>query len=173
MQRPEKEAAIEEVAEILENAKSIFITDFKGLSVEKISALRQKCREVSVSYKVVKNTLARIAAKKAGYNEMVDYFQGPSAIAYSYKDPSAPARVVMEFAKKEEKPKIKVSLFEGTFYGPEDALTIARLPSKQQLLAQVVGGFSAPIQGLVGGLNQIVQKLVMTVDAVRQKKEQS
>ena len=171
MARPEKEAVVQEVADILQSAKGIFITDFQGLSVEKMNEFRQKCREASVSYRVVKNTLARLAARKVGYNEMVEHLEGPSAIAYSYDDPSAPARVCVEFAKKENKPEIKVSLFEGVFYGPDRVSLIAALPAKNVLLTQVVRGFNAPIQGLVGGLNQLLQKLVFAFDAVRRSKE--
>ncbi len=171
MARPEKEAAVEEIAEILQKAKGVFLTDFEGLNVEMMEELRRKCREASVNYRVVKNTLARIAARKVGWDELVNYLQGPSAIAYSFDDPSAPARVVSEFAKKAEKPKIKVSLFEGVFYGPEKIEEIASLPPKDVLLARIVGGFNAPIQGMVAGLYNLLQKFVMTLDAIKNAKD--
>jgi large subunit ribosomal protein L10 len=170
MPRPEKEAVVQEVAEILQSARGIFVTDFKGLNVEQIDELREKCREADVSYKVVKNTLARIAAKQVGQDEMVDLFEGPSAFAYSMQDPSAPARVVIEFAKKDQKPVIKFSLFEGVFYGPDKVKAVAELPSKDVLLGKLVGSLNGPINGLVQGLGGMIQKLVMTLDAVRQQK---
>lgn len=173
MARPEKIAAVEEITEILQNASGVFVTDYKGLNVEKLSDLRAKCREDAVHYVVVKNTLARIAARNAGYKELETSFRGPSAIAYSYDDPSAPARVVSEFAKKTEKPTIKVSLFEGVFYGPEKVEAIASLPSKQELIAKVVYGFNSPIQGLVGCLSGVLSQLVRTLDAVREQKQSS
>jgi large subunit ribosomal protein L10 len=173
MATPEKESIVSEIAEIFEKAKSVFVTDFKGLNVELMIELRQKCREASVNYRVIKNTLAQLAAKKADWNEIVDYFQGPSAIAYSYEDPSAPARVISEFAKKVEKPKIKMALFEGNFYSPENVKEVASLPSKSVLLAQFVGGIHAPIQGVVSGLNGLFQKLIITLDAVRGVKEKT
>lgn len=171
MARPEKEAAVKEVAEILQKARGVFLTDFEGLNVGMMEELRQKCREASVSFRVIKNTLTRIAAKKASWDELVDYLQGPSAIAYSFDDPSAPARVVTAFAKKTEKPKIKVSLFEGVFYGPDKIEKIASLPPKDVLLTRVVGGLNAPIQGVVGSLHNLLQKFVMTLDAVKNTKE--
>jgi len=170
---PEKEAIVEEVAEILERAKGVFVTDFQGLNVEMMGDLRRKCREASVGYRVVKNTLARLAAKKVGWDEMVDYFEGPSAIAYSFEDPSAPARIISEFAKEVEKPTIKVSLFEGIFYGPERVEEIVSLPSKDALLTQMLVGLTTPIQGLVGGLYGLLQKLVMTFDAVKNAKDKA
>ena len=173
MARPEKEAVVQEVAEILEKASGVFINDFQGLDVEKMGKLRQKCREASVGYRVVKNTLARLAVKKVGREEMIDYFEGPSAIAYSYEDPSAPARVLSEFAKEEEKPTIKVSLFEGIFYGPEKVKEIANLPPKNVLIGKLIGCFNAPIQDFVGGLSGLVQKLVLTINAVKDSKEKS
>lgn len=171
MPRPEKEAVVEEVAEILNNAKSVFVTDFEGLDVAEISELRRKCREASVGYRVVKNTLARLAVKKIGCEEMVPYLEGPSALAYSYDDPSAPARVIAEFARTVEKPKIKMSRFEGLFFGPDKVAEIAALPSKDVLIAKLIGGLNAPMQRLIGGLGGLVQKLVRTIDAVRAEKE--
>jgi len=170
MLRSEKEVVVEEIAEILGKAKSIFITDFQGLNVEKMQALRQKCREASVGYQVIKNTLGRRAAEKAGCQELADYLEGPSAIAFSYDDPSAPARVIVDFAKTEEKPTIKVSIFEGEFFGPDRVKMIAELPPREVLLSKMVGGFNAPIQGLVGSLNGLLSKLVRTLDAVRNTK---
>jgi len=171
MARPEKEAAVQEVAEILEKARGVFVTDFQGLNVEKISVLRKKCRESNVHYRVIKNTLAKRAAEKAGCEEMISHFQGPSALAYSYDDPSAPARVISEFAKTEEKPKIKVTLFEGIFYGPEKVEMIATLPSREELLGRLVGGMMGPVRGLVSGLHGLMVKLVMTFDALREARE--
>ena len=172
MARPEKEAAVAEMAEIFEKSKSVFLTDYQGLNVEKISDLRQKCREASVGYLVIKNTLAKRAVEKVGWDEMLEHLEGPSAIAHSYDDPSAPARVISEFAKQEEKPVIKGTYFEGIFYGPDKVKAIASLPSKEVLIAQVLGSFNAPIQGFVGSLNGLMQKLVMTFDALRSTKEE-
>jgi large subunit ribosomal protein L10 len=173
MIRSEKEAVVNEVTDILKNAKGIFVTDFKGLNVEQINELREKCREVSVHYKVIKNTLGRLAAKEAGWEEIEDHFQGPSALAYCFDDPSAPARVIIEFAKKYERPTIKVSLFDGSFYGPESVNEIALLPPKDVILAQVVRSLKEPIQGLTGGLNGLLQKLLYTIDAIRDQKSET
>lgn len=173
MARPEKEASVKEITETFQNAKSIFVTDYQGLDVEKISEFRRNCREKAVEYKVVKNTLARIAAKNAGFEQMADYLQGPSAIAYTFEDPSSPAKVISEFAKENNKPEIKMSLFEGVFYGPDKVEEIAKLPTKDELLAQMVGTMKSPIQGFVGCLGGLLSNLVRTLDAVREEKEKS
>jgi large subunit ribosomal protein L10 len=173
MSTPEKEAVVQEMTEILEKATSVFVTDYKGLDVEQISAFRKKCREQSVHYLVVKNTLARIAAEKTGWGEMIEHLKGPSAVAYSYDDPSAPARVIKEFTKDKDKPEIKVSLFEGVFYGPEKMDMIASLPSKEVVLSQVAGAFKAPIQGFTGVMGGLLSQFVRTLDAVREEKARS
>ncbi len=173
MARPEKELAVQEITDTFKNATSIFVTDYKGLDVEKMSEFRRNCRDASVEYKVVKNTLARMAAKNAGYDEMVEYLTGPTAIAYTFEDPSSPARVISDFTKNEDKPEIKMSLFEGVFYGPDKVEAIAKLPTKDELLAKLAGGFKSPIQGFAGALNGLLSKFVRTLDAVREEKEKS
>jgi large subunit ribosomal protein L10 len=173
MAQSEKETFIRELTEIFQKSKSVFVTDFSGLNVENIMRFRKKCGETRVSFLVVKNTLARISAKQAGFEQIGKYFKGPSAIAYSYDDPSSPARVIKEFNKTNNKPQIKVSLFEGVFYGPESIDVIASLPSRNELIAKVLGGLNSPIQGLVGSLHGLLQKLVRTLDAVKTHKEKS
>ena len=170
MLRSEKEIVVQEIVEILGKAKGVFITDFQGLNVEKMQELRHKCREASVEYKVIKNTLGILAAEKAGREELVDYLEGPSAIAFSYDDPAAPARVITNFAKTQEKPTIKASIFEGEWYGPDKVKIIAELPPKEVLLTKVVCGFNAPIQNLAGVLNGLLGKLVRTLGAVKSVK---
>jgi large subunit ribosomal protein L10 len=170
MQRSEKDIVVQDVTEVFEKAKGVFVADYAGLTVEKISVLRQRCRAAKVEFKVVKNTLAKRAAEAAGKGGINAYFKGPSAIAYSYDDPSAPARVIRDFFKENQKPKVRGSLFEGEFFGPEKIDQIASLPSKKELIAKVLGGFNAPISGLVGGLNGILSKFVRTLDAVRESK---
>jgi large subunit ribosomal protein L10 len=170
MQRSEKETVVQDVTEIFQKAKSVFVTDYEGLTVEKMSVLRQKFRASAVEYRVVKNTLAKMAADKAGKGEINAYFKGPSAIAYSFEDASAPARIIKEFFKDNQKPKVKFTIFEGEFLGPERLDEIAALPSRTVLIARVLGGFNAPIQGLAGALGGILSKLVRTVDAVRESR---
>jgi len=173
MQRSEKETVVQDVTDVFMKAKSVFVTDYEGLTVEKMSLLRRKCRASAVEYRVVKNTLAKMAADRAGKGQINPYFKGPSAIAYSFEDASAPARIIKDFFKENQKPKVKFTLFEGTFYGPEKLDEIAALPSRTELIARVVGGLNAPIQGLAGALGGILSKLVRTVDAVRESRAKS
>lgn len=170
MQRTEKEAVVQDVTEVFKNAGGVFVADYAGLTVEKISALRKKCRAAKVEFKVVKNTLAKRAADAAGKSGINPYLKGPSAIAYSFDDPAAPARIIRDFYKENQKPRVRGSYFEGGYFGPDQFEQIAALPSKKELVAKVLGGFNAPIQGFVGGLSGILSKFVRTLDAVRESK---
>ena len=172
MARPEKETAVKEIADILEKATAVFVTDYQGLNVAKMTELRAKFREQDVGYRVVKNTLTRIAAKQVGYDEMVDYLEGPSALGYSFTDPSLPAKVIKDFSEEENKPVIKMTIFEGTFYGPDRVDEIAELPTKSELLTRLARGVNAPLQGFAGNLNALMSKFVRTLNAVKEKKEQ-
>ena len=158
------------LTESLQSAKSAMVVSFSGLTVAKDQEFRNSLRAAGAKYQVVKNTLAKRAAEKAGKGEINPYFKGPSAIAYSFQDASAPARIIKEFFKDNQKPKVKFTLFEGEFLGPERLDEIAALPSRNELIARVLGGFNAPIQGLAGVLGGILSKLVRTVDAVRESK---
>ncbi|MFQ6114711.1 MAG: 50S ribosomal protein L10 [bacterium] len=173
MPTPEKIAAVEEVAKQITQAKSIFLTDFSGLNVEDINDLRKSFRGASVEYRVVKNNLARLSAKSAGCEELLEYFEGPTALAFATDDPAAPAKIIAKFAKEKDKPKIKACLFEGVLIGADQISAITNLPSRDELLAKLIGGLNAPLSNLVFSLNGILRKLVFALDAVKKQKEES
>jgi large subunit ribosomal protein L10 len=173
MPTPQKIAAVEEVAEQIRQAKSVFLTDFSGLNVEQINDLRKSFKGASVQYRVVKNTLARLSAKSAGCEELIEYFEGPTALAFGMEDPVAPVKIITKFAKENEKLKIKACLFEGVLIGTDRIGEITNLPSKEELLAKLAGTLNAPISNLVFSLNGIIRKLVYALDAVMKQKEES
>lgn len=171
MPKPEKVAVVEDVAKKLRQAKSVFLTDFSGLNVEEINKLRKSFREASVEYRVVKNTIARLSAKSAGFEELLKYLEGPTALAFGIDDPTAPAKVITEFAKTTEKPKIKACLFEGVLIGTDRVNEIISLPSREELLAKLMATFNAPLSGIVWSLSEILRKLVYVLDGVKNQKE--
>ncbi|MFQ5823454.1 MAG: 50S ribosomal protein L10 [bacterium] len=173
MPTPEKVAIVEEVTEQLKQAKSVFLTEFSGLNVEEINNLRKSFRGASVQYRVVKNTLARLSAKAAGCDELLEYLEGPTALAFGMEDPTAPAKVITEFAKETEKLKIKACLFEGVFVGTDQISEIANLPSREELLARLMRSLNAPISNLVLSLNGILRNFVYALEAVKKQKEES
>ncbi|MFQ5863609.1 MAG: 50S ribosomal protein L10 [bacterium] len=172
MPTSEKIATVEEIAEQLRQAKSVFLTDFSGLNVEEINNLRKSFRGASVQYRVVKNTLARLSAKSAGLEELLEYLEGPTALAFGMEDPSAPAKIITKFSKENNKLRIKACLFEGVLVGTDRISTITNLPSKGELLAKLMGSLNAPLSNLVFSLNGILRKLVYALDAVKKQKEE-
>ncbi len=172
MPRPEKVQAVETVAKLAEEAKSIFITDFSGITVEEMTELRRNLRAQSIQYLIVKNTLARLAFRKAGFDYAVNYLKGPSALAFAMDDPTAPAKVFRDYIKKHKKLDVRAFLMEGQVFPGEKLDSFADLPSREQLLSMTLGALNAPIVGLVGGLQGILRKVVYAVDAIREKKEQ-
>ncbi len=169
--RPEKVAAVELLTEKFNKANSIFLTDFSGLSVEDITELRRQFRAKDVEYLVVKNTLAERGAQNAGHEGMVPYLVGPIAVALGYDDPAEPARVIAEFRKSHDKPEVKACIIEGDVLPGSEAANIAKWPSREELLASLVGSLNSPISGLVMSLSGLPRKLVYALNAIREKKE--
>ena len=167
----EKETAVKEIAEKIRESKSVFLTDYKGLNVQEISNLRRSFREASVEYKVVKNTLTKLSAKEAGFEELNDYLEGPTAMAFGLDDPAAPAKVIKEFTKKNDKLTVKACLFEGTLLGEDQLSNLASLPSRDEVVGQLAGVLNAPISNLAFALNGILSQVVYALNAVKNQKE--
>lgn len=155
-----KKAIVDALADKMQNATSVVFVDYKGITVAQDTELRNKFREAGVEYAVVKNTLTRFAANKIGYSEFDELLNGTTAMAYTTDDPIAPARIVSEFAKKNKNVlKIKGGLVEGKVQSVENLSAFGELPSKNALIAQVLGTFLAPISSLAFVLDQIrIQK---------------
>jgi len=172
MPTPQKEEVVKEVAQSLNDAKSVFLADFTGLNVEEANELRRSFKKSAVEYRVVKNTLARRSVESAGCEELLEYLEGPTAMAFGMEDPVAPAKVIKEFSKTSDKIKIKACLFEGVLIGTDRVNSIADLPSKEELIGQLVGMLNAPISNLAQSLNGLLSKLVFALDAVKNNKEE-
>jgi len=171
MPKLEKERIVDEIAEQLQQAQGIYLTDFTGLSVAEITELRSNFRNAGVEFRVVKNSLTRLSAQKAGMDNLIDYLVGPTALALGTDEPIAPARIVKDFAKKLDKPTIKVGVIEGEIVSPEEVESIINIPPREVLLGQVVATFSAPMSSLVSVLTNLLGSLVSTLEAVKAKKE--
>lgn len=154
-----KKATVDALADKLKNATAAVFVDYKGINVAQDTQLRNQFREANVEYSVVKNTLTRFAANKIGYNDFDELLNGTTSLAVTTDDPIAPARIVSEFAKKnKDLIKIKGGLIEGKVLSAEELYKFGELPSKNGLIAQVLGTFLAPITALAVVLDQIVQK---------------
>ncbi|NIR51065.1 50S ribosomal protein L10 [candidate division KSB1 bacterium] len=173
MPKAEKIARVEELSKKLDEASSVFLTDFTGLNVQDIDELRRTFSAASVRYEVVKNTLARLSVQEAGCDGLLEFLEGPTAMAFGTEDPAAPARVIKEYSKKNENLKFKAGLFDGVLIGADQIDEIANLPTKEVLLSRLAGALGAPLSNLAGSLNGILSGLATVIDAVRQQKEES
>ena len=154
--RPEKVAKVAEIQELLSNSKCTILVDFCGLTVAQDTELRKQFREAGVEYSVVKNTLTNFAAKDCGY-DFSEVLNGTTAMASTTGDPIAPARIVCEFAKKNKLKTltIKGGVVEGSVLSADQLSSFGELPSKNALVASVLGTFLAPISSLAFVLDQI------------------
>lgn len=169
MARPEKEAAVAELQNKLSSSQSVILADYRGLNVQEVTELRKKLREVGVEFKVAKNTLTKLAAKNAAIEGLDDLLEGPTALAFGYDDPVAPAKVLAEFAKDHQNLELKGGLLEGKVIDLNMVNSLAKLPSKEALLTQVAGLLQAPIRNLVNVLSAPLRNTVYVLEAVRKK----
>lgn len=173
MAREQKEIIVEELAKMLSESAAVIVTDYRGLNVENITELRSKLREAEIEYKVVKNTLTRFAAKKAEIDSLDELLTGPTAIAFDKKDPVAPAKILSEFAKEHKELEIKGGVLDGKVIDPSEVDNLAKLPSREELLATALMRMQGPLYGLAHTLQGVLSGLVYALDGVRQQKEES
>ena len=171
MGRAEKSTSIAEFREKLSGVRGAVLTDFRGLSVADITELRSLLRKSEVEYKVVKNTLARLAVKDTGLEGLAAYFEGPTAIAISRKDAVAASKVLTTWGKSRPTFTIKGGVVEGRVVGSAEIAELAAVPPREVLLARMAGALQAPITGLVRVLAVHLLGLACALDQVRQKKE--
>lgn len=169
----EKLQTVAGIKEKLSTTKGAVLTNYRGLTVAQDTKLRRQLREAGVEYRVFKNTMTRIAAKEAGIEGLDPYLEGPTAIAMSYTDPVAPAKVISDFVKenKLQALEVKAGLVEGKVIDANGVKALASLPAREVLIAQVLAGMQAPIAGFVNVLSGSLRNLVYALEAVRKQKE--
>ena len=170
--RPEKAGKVAELKDLLTSSKGVVLVDYCGLTVAEDTELRSKMREAGVKYMVAKNTFIRIAAQEAGIEGLDAYLEHNTAVAFSAEDPVAPAKILNDFSKDHKALEIKAGVLDGKVIGLDEVKAVAELPSREELLAKLVGSMQAPISGLVNVLQGTIRNFVYTLEAVRQKKEQ-
>jgi large subunit ribosomal protein L10 len=166
-----KEALVAEFAEKLKLAKAAFLADYRGLNVEQANDLRRKLQAVGVEYRVVKNTLLRLAAKDTAVACLDEHLVGPTAIALVTEDPVAPAKALIEFAKQNNVFELKAGMLNGKLLVAADIKALAELPSREELLAKMLGSMSAPATNFVGVLAAVPRSFVQVLAAIKDQKE--
>lgn len=152
-----KEAKVAEIKEKLEKATSVVLSQYQGLTVEEDTVLRKNLREAGVEYKVYKNTLVTLAAKELGLEGIVEYLEGPVAIAFGYEDVTVAARVLNDFAKDHKKLELKAGIVEGVVYDTDKIKQLATIPSKEVLIAKLLGSIKSPIASFARVINAIAE----------------
>lgn len=165
----QKKAAVAELTESLKGAVSGVLVDYRGITVEQDTVLRKKLREAGVEYKIVKNTLLRFASKEVGLEELDGVLHGPTAIAYHTDDMIAPAKIISDYAKENEAIEIKSGFMEGKVISLDEIKTLAATPSKEVLIAKIMGSLNSPVSSLVRLLNTIVEGGTEIADLVAAK----
>ncbi len=149
----------------MEGFQAAVLTHYRGLNVEQINSLRRRFREEKISYHVVKNTLMKRAAKGTDLEKLNDYFKGPTGIAISHGDPISLAKILAEFVKTQPKLEIKIGVIQGKVSTPDEIKALATMPSREVLLAQILGGIQVPAQELAGVISSGLQQVVGVIQA--------
>ena len=153
-----KAPIVEEIAANIKDAQSVVLVDYRGLTVEQDTRLRKNLREAGIVYKVYKNTFMTRAFKDTECEGLAQYLEGPSAIAISTEDATAPARVLAEFAKTADKLEIKAGIVEGTVYDAKGIASIASIPSREVLISRLLGSMQSPVTNFARVMNQLAEK---------------
>jgi large subunit ribosomal protein L10 len=169
--RPEKVAEVETLEQRLRDSTIVILTDYRGLTVGEIGALRGKLRGASLEYRVAKNTLLSRAAERVGVVGLDPHLTGPTAVVFGNDDPGVPARLLQEFIRQYRKLEIKGGVVEGQALDAVGVAALASLPGKMELLAKVVGAVQGPLYALVSVLNATPRGLVTALDAIRKRRE--
>lgn len=153
-----KKPIVEEISANIKDAQSVVVVDHRGLTVAEDTELRKQLREAGITYKVYKNTMMNFAFKGTDCEGLTTYLEGPSAIAISKDDATAPARILCKFAKNAKALEIKGGIVEGTVYDSKGIEAISNVPSREELLGKLLGSIQSPITNLARVLNQIAEQ---------------
>ena len=171
MKIEDKKRIVEALKEKFATTKVVIVTDYKGLNVAQMTDLRRKLSEAGVEYKVVKNTLLTRASKDTDVELLTDVFEGPSGVALSFDDPVAPAKILTAFAKENKKLEIKAGAMDGKRMDLEAIMALSKLPSREELLAQVLSAMNAVPSGFVRALADVPRRMLNVLSAIRDQKE--
>ena len=153
-----KKPIVEEISESIKDAQSVVLVDYRGLTVEEDTQLRKQLREAGITYKVYKNTMMNFAFKGTDFEALAPHLEGPSAVAISKEDATAPARILSKFAKNAPALELKGGVVEGVYYDAKGMDEIAKIPSREELLSKLLGSIQSPIANFARVMNQLAEK---------------
>ena len=170
MNRNEKSEIISEIKELFESSSAVYLTDYHGINVEDISSLRTQFRNEGVRYKVFKNTLVKRALDEMGkYDKIADHLNGMVGFAFTTTNPIAPAKIINKYFGDKEKLSLKACYVEGEYFDGSQLKVLATLPTKNELIASIMGSLNSPVSGIVGAINAVMRDLVSVVEQISKK----
>ena len=170
MKRNEKTESISEIKELLEGSTAVYLTDYHGINVEDISDIRNQFRNEGVRYKVFKNTLVKRALDEVGkYDKIADHLIGMTGFAFTSTNPLAPAKIINKYFVDKEKLSLKACYVEGEYFDGSQLKVLATLPTKDELIASIMGSLDSPVSGIVGAINAVMRDLANVVDQISQR----
>lgn len=153
-----KEAVVADIVEKFSKAQSAIMYDYRGLTVDEVTALRNQMREQNVEYRVLKNTMIKRALAELGIEGADEYLNGPTAVAFGYEDAVAPAKIIAGFIRTTKKTEFKGGILEGKVITPDVVKNLSEIPSRNELLAKMLGSLNAPISGFVRVLDALAKQ---------------
>lgn len=171
MNKAEKGEVIEQIKELIQNSSAMFLVDYRGVNVADINKLRSSFRKDGVTYKVLKNTLFKKALQQiGGYEKFDDLLVGMIGVAFAGENFVAPAKIIKKYNDDSQKLTFRGCYLDSAFYGAEQLATIASMPTKEEIIAGIIGSVAAPASGIVGAINAVMRDLVSVIDEVAKKK---
>jgi large subunit ribosomal protein L10 len=173
MPTAEKLKIIEEATTRLEGVRGVFLADFSGMTVEKLSLLRKQCREQQVQFHVIKNTLLKRALNAQGISALDEHLAGPTGVVFSPVSEMAPAKILVDFAKAHERPRVKAAFIEGRLFDQKSVAVLATLPSREVLLGQVLATFIAPMTQFLAAIEATLRLPATMADVLEREKSKT
>ncbi len=173
MPTPQKEQILKDTQGRIAGVRGLYLADFSGLTVESMTALRRKCREQGVQFKVIKNTLLRRAFNDRGITELDAYLVGNTGLVFSPESEMAPAKILSDFAKENDKLKVKAAVVDGRLFDSKSIGVLATLPSREILLSQVLSTFIAPMTQFLAAVNAALATPANMADALHREKSKA
>ena len=169
----EKQQILKDTSDRIREARGLYLADFTGMSVEKLSLLRKKCREQGVQFRVIKNTLLKRAFNARGITELDPFLAGPTGLVFSPESQMTPAKILADFAKEHELPRIKAAVVDGRLFDPKAIVRLASLPSREVLLAQLLATLIAPMTQFLAAIEATVALPAVMADVLERERSKA
>lgn len=170
MPTAEKEQVVQQASESLREIRGIYLADFTGMTVEKLSLLRRKCRDQKVQFRVIKNTLLKRAFNSHGITALDPYLVGPTGVVYSAESEMSPAKILSDFAKEHERPRLKAAVVDGQLFDEKQIARLAALPSREVLMSQLLGTVIAPMTSFLAAIEATLRLPAIMADVLERER---